>query len=292
MFEWDGPDSPSDRVLGTLLPICRKQSVRVVPAIRCTRKPTDLANWTRTLVNGHGLDPAVARVGDKPVVFFTRATAKHFDAGSWKTFFRNNTDTAKSFNVVEGYDPKLLAHFDGLYWNPTSPIANASSRDYVAAYVHALFRKKAFVARGARGFTANMRPAWVVGNAAPEDPCACVTAKAPDGPEAVTFSVTGYADTHKTASPALRKHWSRRGYGRHAWRKKASAAKKRAKPTHRKRFSSKRLSRHSWRETERRDNDALLTRNVLATPAPRKHHSSKHRRYGAWRRRKEIKLKW
>ena len=312
VFEWDGPGSTSDRDLATALPAFQGQNLHVVPAIRCPESRADLAGWARTLATGHGRHPAVARVNGKPVVFFAHQTAKRYSETMWDMFFAAHTDAqAQSFNVVEGHNPALLKHFDGLYWNPTTPEGTVGLRNYVGAYVHARFLKKAFVGRqiapsarlvrpGGTCPVGAMQPTWVIGDvqrAQGSDPCACAAAAAPAEAGTpvpylpYTFTVAGYAHLASLSSPALRKLWSSRGLGRHAWHKTHRTHVALTKPKRHKLFSSKRTGAHSWRDRKSRE-DALLLRHLDSVlvrpaptppPAPRKEHSSKRHSTHVWR---------
>jgi len=179
------------------------------------------------LVAGHGRHPAAARVNGKPVVFFT---ATQFSVDMWKSFFGEyHAANIKSFNLVEGYDPALLAHFDGLYWNPACEGGTKTVGDYAAAYVHARFGKKAFAARligksavnmkpSDRRMRQGLRPTWAI--AGDVDICRCVTAEAPTPEATASFTLAGYVPQRAVvALPTvhLRKHSSRgrlTGYAR------------------------------------------------------------------------------
>jgi hypothetical protein len=268
LFEWDGPDSRSDRVLRRLLPIAATQNTQVAVAIRCPKSRAALLSWTGALVGGHGRHPAFARVDNRPVVFFARETAMYFNQDMWKAFFtKYHQRHIRSFNVIEGYEPQRLVHFDGVYCNPTSKVGTSRVRQYVAAYVHALYRRKAFASHPVDQVAVSLKPGhkvllegypptWVVkGDGREATPA---VAKASDGELTVQvaasqptaqFSVAGYY------APGVRKIATRRRIHRKSWRNDNLTAPKAntnhwlTDPKLHKLYSPKHISKYSWSKT-------------------------------------------
>jgi hypothetical protein len=121
---WWGPhDAFIDRNFRILLSVARTRGFRVAPYFETMdgdrpRDESSLLRWLRDLLERFGNDPALLRIGGRPVVFFWVSYA--VPLSTWERVFRQVRSEGLEFSAIGAYgspEPSLeaLDVFDGLH---------------------------------------------------------------------------------------------------------------------------------------------------------------------------------
>jgi len=138
VLSWLGPGNPTEGNFLTLLDVAQTQGLRATVDVECAS--IFMPDWVSLsagmahLVQDHVRQPAFARYGDRPVVFFWRQ--QRYSLDQWAALRKQLDPEHTMLWIAEGDDPAWLEVFDGLHLYSVTWPANTNP-EYTASKMRA-----------------------------------------------------------------------------------------------------------------------------------------------------------